>query len=185
MLRICSMLKTITADLYCVLSCPVKNDFDPLLRMRIISEGAASGYLTNVTVVLRSSTAVSARPPGDIKSREIISQECLCVTVLSPALKTHRPCSKSVKISRDCRVLCSLVSPLSVTKPCNQSLFSLSPPLYFYNHFPLPLSSPECQCDVKGTLSGVGDCQQVRIPSLPPSTHTHTPPIVSDAQNIC
>lgn len=92
--------------------------------------------------------------------REILSQECPCLTFLSLALK--RRCSKSVKISGDCRVLCSWGSPLSMTKPCNQRLFNLNPLLCFHNHFCLYLL-PECQCDVKGTLSGVGDCEQVRF----------------------
>lgn len=90
------------------------------------------------------------------------------------AVAVNLLCTFDVKISGDCGVLCYCVSPMKVTKSCNQSLFTVDPPLYFHNPPPPPLSLiPECQCDVKGTLSGVGDCQQVSISLLPSVSDTH------------
>lgn len=86
------------------------------------------------------------------------------------------PWTFDVQISEDCGVLCRRVSPMKVTKSCNQSLFTVDPPLSFHNLSPLSLSLcliPECRCDVKGTLSGVGECEQVSISLLPAVTDAH------------
>lgn len=78
-----------------------------------------------------------------------------------------------VEISEDCGVLCRCVSPVKVTKSCNQRLFTADPLHFFHNLSSLSVSLiPECQCDVKGTLSGVGECEQVSISRLPPVTDT-------------
>lgn len=42
-----------------------------------------------------------------------------------------------VQMSEDCGVLCCCVSPMQVTNSCNQSLFTVDPPLYLHNLSPL------------------------------------------------
>lgn len=87
--------------------------------------------------------------------------------VESQAAVVNLLCTFDVKISADLQRgggggLCDGVSTVKVTKSCNQCLFTVDPALYFHNISPLILSLiPDCRCDVKGTLSGVGDCQQV------------------------
>lgn len=51
------------------------------------------------------------------------------------------------------------------------SLFTVSPPP-FLRSLVLFMSLPECQCDLKGTLSGVGECEHVGI--FQKYTHRHT-----------
>lgn len=106
----------------------------------------------------------------------MLPQECLCLAELSAALK--RRCCCCSKVSEDlwrlqAVVLLGLTSTCDKS-PCNQSLFSLNPLLGFHNRFRLCLP-PECACDVKGTLSGVGDCQQVRTPLLCSPLHVGDP----------
>lgn len=63
---------------------------------------------------------------------------------------------------------------LGLTSTWDKTLESESlqpqPLLALHNHFRLYLP-PECECDLKGTLSGVGHCQQVR-------THFYAPPML-------
>lgn len=131
---------------------------------------ALFSHQSNVTALLCSNNVVTAVPP-----EEVISQESLWLTTgcffFSPPLRWKPSrCSKSplhVWCEDLCRFtrgggLCDGVSTVKVTKSCNQSLFTVDPALYFHNISPLILSLiPDCRCDVRGTLSGVGDCQQV------------------------
>lgn len=84
--------------------------------------------------------------------------------VESKAVAVNLLCTFDVKISRRFSGgLCDGVSSVKVTNSCNQSLFTEILLCLFHNNPPtLPSLIPDCRCDVKGTLSGVRECQQVR-----------------------
>lgn len=104
----------------------------------------------------------------------LISEECLRFTETGYSGKVF---SSSCAVICACGPLmcgslniegffCCWVSPVNVTQACNQSLLPACPCLI--TRPPPSLSShPECQCELKGTLSGVGECEQVR--STPPT----------------
>lgn len=118
----------------------------PIIQPVRVQLQALSRYLSNVTVLLCSKNVVTATLPANTRRGEKRAFNILrmpladCGRTLRGSF-FHWVESKpvnllwtfDVQISEDCGVLYCCVSPMKVTKSCNQSLFTIDPSLYFHN----------------------------------------------------